>query len=456
VGGALYLIFIDWAYDDPFITYRYAANLAQGNGFVYNPGERVLSTTTPLFALFLAVLKPIWNDLPRLAILTGAFSIAAGGPLLWALSRSWGTPLAGWTGLLLYPTFPLLLSTLGSETPLYLALALAALVTYTRRRYPLTALLAAATILTRPDGVLVAALLAGHFISRRKEPIPWEAVAVFVVPLTAWAIFAFAYFGSPIPVTLAAKQGQFSLADTTGFWPGLLALARNYLALPHYTILGLLFLVGVLSIVRRSLGWGLLALWTTLYTTGFTVLRVTSYFWYYAPLVPGLVGLSGVGISELHLRAARFRRPLSAVMGALLLVLAGFQLQDLNNLRELADRRFPIYQAAGQWLSEYTDPAAPVGTLEVGIIGYYTPNPMLDFAGLIQPQVAAQFGPGASYEDAALWVVENYPFEYLVLHDGLMPRLEADYAARHCSASRRIPGSPTGYEFDLVIYDCRD
>jgi hypothetical protein len=362
--------------------------------------------------------------------------------------------LAGWAGLLLYPTFPLLLSTLGSETPLYLAFALAAFVCYARRSYRLTALIAALTILTRPDGALVVVLLTAHFALRVQKPIPWRAVAVLLLPLTVWALFAFAYFGSPIPVTLAVKQGQFSLAENAGFLSGLLALAQNYLALAHYVIFGTLSLVGAFFIFKRSLGWGLLALWIALYTASYTLLRVTSYFWYYAPLVPGLVGLTGVGLSELHTRSIRLRRPFSAVMVALLLVLAGFQIQDMNNLRQQSDRRFPIYQAVGQWLFEHTDPAASVGTLEVGIIGYYSANPMLDFAGLIQPQVAAQFGPGASYEDAALWAVENYPFEYLVLHDGLMPRLETNYVQDLCAPIQRFPGAPSNYEFDLVIYNC--
>ncbi|HET9481188.1 MAG TPA: hypothetical protein VFP98_05475, partial [Candidatus Polarisedimenticolia bacterium] len=39
--------------EDALITFRYAANLAEGLGFVYNAGERVLGTTTPLFTLLL-------------------------------------------------------------------------------------------------------------------------------------------------------------------------------------------------------------------------------------------------------------------------------------------------------------------------------------------------------------------------------------------------------------------
>src|SRR5450759_3208716 len=82
----IYSFFSRWGYDDPFITYRYAANLQHGLGFVYNPDERVLSTTTPLFTLLLALLGNLWHNLPRLANLLGAFSLALGGLFLWVLA----------------------------------------------------------------------------------------------------------------------------------------------------------------------------------------------------------------------------------------------------------------------------------------------------------------------------------------------------------------------------------
>jgi hypothetical protein len=40
--------------DDAYITFRYARNLLEGNGLVFNPGEPVLGTTTPVYALLMA------------------------------------------------------------------------------------------------------------------------------------------------------------------------------------------------------------------------------------------------------------------------------------------------------------------------------------------------------------------------------------------------------------------
>src|SRR5438046_342969 len=40
--------------DDAFIVYRYAANLARGEGFVFNSGERVEGVTCSLWTVLLA------------------------------------------------------------------------------------------------------------------------------------------------------------------------------------------------------------------------------------------------------------------------------------------------------------------------------------------------------------------------------------------------------------------
>lgn len=55
--------------DDAYITFRYARNLVEDAGFVYNPGEHVLGTTTPLYTLLLAGLSLATGcrDLPALA-----------------------------------------------------------------------------------------------------------------------------------------------------------------------------------------------------------------------------------------------------------------------------------------------------------------------------------------------------------------------------------------------------
>ncbi len=122
VATLIFVHFSDYGYDDPYITYRYASNLISGEGFVYNLGERTLSTTTPLFTLLLAAVGALWRDIPVVANLVGALSIAAGALFLWDLAHTWETPLVGWAALLLYPTFPFYCSPQSDLKPLYTSL----------------------------------------------------------------------------------------------------------------------------------------------------------------------------------------------------------------------------------------------------------------------------------------------------------------------------------------------
>jgi hypothetical protein len=139
----------------------------------------------------------------------------------------------------------------------------------------------------------------------------------------------------------------------------------------------------------------------------------------------------------------------------LIALMAAFQLADLAALRTAPDSRSLAYQAVGAWLRQNVPGDALIGTLEVGIIGYYARTPMLDFSGLIQPEVAEVFTPDSTYDDSALWAVETYRPDFLVLHRGLMPRLEAGFAQDRCLSLLNIPGRDYGYTRDLVIYDCR-
>lgn len=503
----LYSLFSRWAYDDPFITYRYASNLARGLGFVYNPGECVLSTTTPLFALLLALLSRLWTDLPHLAVLIGAFSLAMGGLFLWDLAQSWNTPLAGWTGLLLYTTFPLVVITLGSEAPLYLALCLGACAFYARRSYMLTAVMAGLAVLARPDGILVTVVLAGDFLlySLRVErgklllvakSIPWKAVMLFLMITLAWTIFAWAYFGSPLPVTLAAKQHQGAMSISQRFFPGFLTILSWYTSWP-YILEAFLALVGVVFLVWRRRSWTLFMTWIVLYFTAYSILGVSRYFWYYAPLTPAFIVLVGLGLTEisqqlpvigkspqstsswltnvdqqsldndqvadtdrrspsiLRLSTIRFSSTVFRFLAAALLVLLVLaQLQDLWLIRQSPDTRYAIYHAVGKWLEANTPSNASVGALEVGIIGYYARRPMVDFAGLIQPDVSAHLTTHTTYEDAALWAVERYHPDYLVLPQGVLPRLEQAYVAKDCAPIESFEGKAYGYSQNMVIYSC--
>lgn len=462
----IYVVFSHWAYDDPFITYRYAYNLAHGLGFVYNPSERILSTTTPLFTLLLVPFSLLNFDLSRVAVFFGAISISSGGLLLWYLASSWKPALVGWAGIALYTTFPLLYATLGSETPIYITFCLGSFMFYARQRYNWTAVFCSLATLTRPDGILVPLILAIDFLLRDRQSIPWKPVLLFLGLTLPWFIFAWLYFGSPIPVTLIAKQHQGGMSISLPFARGFLYWARGYAQQWFYWVEATLAFLGFVYLLWREHQWMPLISWTICYFIAYSILGVSRYHWYYAPLLPGYVILVGIGGYAISANLS-FVRKLSLVDNhsgdivltvsviAAILVFSIGQGSSLLKLRNLPDKRVSIYKDIGTWLTENTPPNALVGALEVGIIGYYSHRPMLDFAGLIQPDIAQQLKFNTTYDDVALWAVENKRPDYLVLHSGGFPKVEQSYVAQYCHLVKRFPKEPYGYSSDMDMYACK-
>jgi hypothetical protein len=453
----LLFFYRSWSYDDPYITYRYAFNLLHGNGFVYNPGERILSTTTPLFAIFLALLGVVWNDLPSLAVLIGSVCIGASGLLFFKLCMNWGFPLAGWAGLFLLPTFSILAATLSSETPLYIMLGLWLIYSYTIENYGISGVLASLLVLARPDGILLPILLAVHFLLVARRPIPWKGVIVFAtISLIAWGGI-WIYFGSPLPVTLAAKQQQGVMSISQGFAQGLLTLYEPQLKQPYFVVEVALAIFGIAWLLnKKSPAWILVA-WTVLYFISYSVLGVTRYFWYYAPLVPGFVLLISIGVEAInHFLGKMLHLPGVGRAIGLVLIVSLFLVQGRNIYRQSfnVDRRVDIYRAVGEWLIVNTPPGSSVGALEVGIIGYYSQRPMIDFAGLIQPEVSKQMRANSTYSDTAKWAITRYQPEYLVLYQNNQQDLIAFTSSFGCEEKKVFVREDYQFTDSLIIQRC--
>jgi hypothetical protein len=78
---------------------------------------------------------------------------------------------------------------------------------------------------------------------------------------------------------------------------------------------------------------------------------------------------------------------------------------------------------------------------------------MIDFAGLLQPQVALRFTPDSTYDDAAIWAIQHFQPDYIVLRQETLPRVARDSALRErCRLVQAL--SAPAYATPLEIYNC--
>ncbi len=364
VGSAGWL-----AIDDAYITFRYAENIARGLGLVYNPGERVLGTTAPLYCLWLALGNLAGIPTLALALFTGILGATACSYLLWRLGRLWGLGRAGYTAGLLLAFFPRfwISAVSGMETTLAAALALLSLWFDYRQRPALTGLALAALVLTRPDAAsLAAAVLVVRLVLNRKAALIEGLVLLLV--LMPWLTFGWNYFGSPLPHSIAAKRlihpipWNLILSKELGWFISELGLI----------LLSGLWLAGAGWIVARRRELLALVLWPVFFLAGLAAAQVGPFFWYRAPLIPAYLLVAGLGLESLAGRlpgpwAGRLRVALTALLLGLLLSPVPAALREgLGSL--VAKER--VYAEMAARIREIGRPGDKVFVGDVGVLGY--------------------------------------------------------------------------------------
>ncbi|MCB9849410.1 MAG: hypothetical protein H6817_01745 [Phycisphaerales bacterium] len=431
--------------EDALITYRYAENLAQGNGFVFNVGEHVLGTTTPLLTLLLG-LGGLLFGIEHIPLIANVLGISAGALAAIAVYRVLRFANVGvrWSAitmlvLSLHPTM-LWTTTGGMETPLVICFMATSLLAVLRSRWALASTLVALLALTRPDALIWAGLVLLVMIWRAGRRSVGPLIA-FIVIVGAWTGFAQWYFGSPVPHSVTAKRAlELKYSVERGPMKEFCAYGHWYLAnlwLPHtygiakHQVWGWLVLLalGVLGIARRRVAGGplfLLPVFIIGFCAAFYAGHAPTFPWYAMPLTWASVLLGMLGLWELWILFSLYWREydlprfaLGVGVGVVVLVIAGslanrdrvtYQYEKANQVNETGLRR-----VAGEWLADHAKPTDVVATEAIGYQGYYSKLPILDIAGLVSPQVVKVMKCSESNAETFHHIVRDLAPEYIVL-----------------------------------------
>lgn len=420
--------------DDAMITFVYARNLAQGLGFVFNPGEIVYGTTTPLFGLFVSLgmtlgLKP-WAWVYGWDVVWGVVILWRLRQMLEAAGVVRAFPFAA--GLIVIAS-ALTLPVGGMETAFYQVFVFGTLAALMRGesadRIFLWASLAA---ITRPDGAVVfgvALLLALPRVLRHGDA---RAIARATWPLLLVVVHAAAvlwWFGSLLPQSMLAKADSTRFLDFEStflhrFFADLIMLFTR----PH--ALGLTGAVGFLLSFRYRV-FTPVNLFVLLYIGFFALGRAPDFLWYRTPLLVLMFVYAVLAVvwlvDAIPIAWARHRghepappdrfRQRFAVGCILMLLLVpqvtGYILLHGRAFRSLAiDTNQKRFRDAADYIRLRSVGPPQVASHEIGHLGYFVEGVVYDFEGLVTPEAVIERARGVDpfLRTDAQWFVQavNY------------------------------------------------
>jgi hypothetical protein len=332
-------------FDDAMISMRYARNLAQGHGLLWNIGQPpVEGYTNFLWTLWMATLHLLplrESKISLLVLVSGAVILIANLVVVYRVAERVAPDarrvptLAAWFTALYYPLIYWTLR--GMEVGVVTLLVSASVLIALRlrdaaRRRDVVALAALMIlgVLTRPDVVVPCAVIAVFAVLNAgkgsRRIVAFVLVGAIAATIALCTAFRLQYYGAPLPNTFYLKVTGSALGDRVprGLI-GLLLLDLLHLIVP--VALAALGLRPRASRGSQSAAYLLAAIFAAL--CGYSV-YVGGDAWetlqfanrYITPAMPGLLILSALGVDDLVAGRWRSSRAVAPAIGALYLLVA--------------------------------------------------------------------------------------------------------------------------------------
>lgn len=454
----LIIILTIWAWahrfvsDDFFISLRYAENLVNGNGLVWNPGERVEGITNFLWTLILCF--PLYLGIEPIKFANFAGIIFFAGTL--TLSLITAKKILG-SGLLSLLTVIFLgtnftfyhYATSGLETQFQTFLFIMLMLLTFKfmegedtkvSQYLLFSIFFTAAIMTRLDSIVVAGplfilsvLSLKHIKCSKKQKLKY--LTTLIVPaillLCSWMAWKLSYYGDILPNTFYAKTDSNITFGTGLFY--LRIFATSYLLWPIILVL-LMSIKAVISERKKKLAllFFMVIFWCTyiVYIGGDFM-----EFRFLVPIMPFLTILITWGI-VVFIKKRVFQVTL------ILLVFAGYihhattfkYSEGISKIKSMVQNLYSPDQAwvqIGKQLGKTikTSSGVSIAVSPAGAIPYYSKLFAVDMFGMNDAWIP-QYGIKAHIRPGHLCFA---PFEYLlarrinivIAHPQMKPRNEA-------------------------------
>jgi len=459
LGINCFVSFPPYALDDCYITYRYAYNLFHHNQLVFNLGEKILGTTTPLYTLILGGLHLFFEEIPRVSHFISFMSASLAGFFLFCLLKKDNLPVGVFCAL----CFPFILRDIGFEINFLIFLFALSLFLFVQGKYLICSVILGLCFLTRQDSVVfIAVMLLIYWQKNRK--VPFKELLVFSITIAPWLIFSHFYFGSLFPTSFHVKGGYTNFLHyfTNSLWhlaqfcepynfyllsflsqalTELLVPADFYsndisrisLVLCYLAWLFVQMMYYYKNVGRHRYAGALFYIYPLFMITTLSLIAPPpEHTWHLtSAIIFALIGQLNFVTRPLLLLSKRCSSSLPGKIGSrgsilllcsYLLFLAVVNIKDFYNLAREADEsfwlgaRYKNYKEIANFLYKKSFDGETVFVNEVGIIGYYSKLIMMDGAGLISPHCNLYYRKGC-------WLMcmeQEFP-DYIVARDSSIP-----------------------------------
>jgi hypothetical protein len=460
LGLAIRIVY--WAvtahrFEDALITVTHARNVNLGLGLTHHPGEGHVHGFTSAISVLVptaAEVVHLGTGFTALRLTTLAATVFT---MIFAVRITKMLPIARWATAILLAYLALdynnvLYGMAGMETQIAVAVLLASLYYLMTENRVKLGIALGVCLLTRPDFILfVVPALAFLWSVNRARAIRAGAIAALVV--LPWIVFTTAYYGSPVPQTIKAKQQSYTEHPPIGHTPAsvvhfvdaqlhqhgdqwrYLAPFKENFAVVKAPIddVWLLFLaIGILAlavvglwVTRRNRLW----LAGPVYVAAFAAYKLlllppTYYEWYLPPFMAVLLILVAAGLTRLRLEMPRFAPALALVLVALWVWQIAAMIPIDRRVQEIENH---VRTNVGLFLRANVRPGEALTSESAGYIGFYSHAKLYDYPGLTSPTAYKTLKRLGKNRNSLLALIDALRPRWIVLRPTELEGLRSSY-----------------------------
>lgn len=420
--------------DDAWIHQTYARNFASLCEWAFIPGQISGGSTSPLWTVLLSI-----GTLLHISPLFWAFFL--GSTLLWitailveVISRTQidsYRPVFPWAGSIVLLEWHLVWASVsGMETLLFsfLVLFLFYLLLLEEPGFFAVGLLVGISIWVRPDGLILLgpAFLVGITTKSSINQLIKNLLKVFTgfsFIFLPYILFNLNISGDPWPTTFYAKQAEYASVLDFSFFQHIgalllqLGVGIGILLLPGFIILI------VSAIKNRQFDFLAILLWLTT-TVGLYAWRLPESYQHGRYLIPCMVVFNTFGMVGMinYFQSKRtgwqFVLDKTWVISSAVVLFCFWGFGSLVYARDVAFIESEMVDTA-RWIAVNIPKGDSIATHDIGAMGYFGNHPIIDLAGLINPEVI----PIIDNEIELKKYLDIHGAEYLVTFPGWYPNL---------------------------------